>query len=146
SCYPRYPEVRCFCRDNWRVSNRPFLYVNMKNNTFNSSYVCSGLVGDTPRNDDGSSSRKGRDPNNERGAPGVKGGALDNENDFWMEKTIKEDSRSGYEIFGVIGGGATAISKSQINRQVIADSDNWSGYSGIFSVEGKNCINGCFYV
>ncbi|ADK35394.1 neuraminidase, partial [Influenza A virus (A/chicken/Shandong/FX/2009(H9N2))] len=146
SCYPRYPEVRCVCRDNWKGSNRPVLYINMADYSIESSYVCSGLVGDTPRDDDSSSSSNCRDPNNERGAPGVKGWAFDDGNDIWMGRTIKSDSRSGYETFRVVNGWTTANSKSQINRQVIVDSDSWSGYSGIFSVEGKNCINRCFYV
>nr|AHB73513.1 neuraminidase [Influenza A virus (A/chicken/Egypt/S5442E/2012(H9N2))] len=146
SCYPRYPEVRCVCRDNWKGSNRPVLYINVADYSIDSSYVCSGLVGDTPRSDDSSSSSNCRDPNNERGSPGVKGWAFDSGNDVWMGRTIKEDSRAGYETFKVIGGWNAANSKSQINRQVIVDSDGWSGYSGIFSVEGKICINRCFYV
>nr|AHA98349.1 neuraminidase [Influenza A virus (A/chicken/Iran/187/2011(H9N2))] len=146
SCYPRYPEVRCVCRDNWKGSNRPVLYINVADYNIDSSYVCSGLVGDTPRSDDSSSSSNCRDPNNERGGPGVKGWAFDNGNDVWMGRTIKKDSRAGYETFKVIGGWTMANSKSQINRQVIVDSDNRSGYSGIFSVEGKTCINRCFYV
>nr|UXC94540.1 neuraminidase [Influenza A virus] len=146
SCYPQYPEVRCVCRDNWKGSNRPVLYINVADYSIDSSYVCSGLVGDTPRNDDNSSSRNCRDPNNERGGPGVKGWAFDNGNDVWMGRTIKKDSRAGYETFKVIDGWTAANSKSQINRQVIVDSDNRSGYSGIFSVEGKTCINRCFYV
>nr|UXC94518.1 neuraminidase [Influenza A virus] len=146
SCYPQYPEVRCVCRDNWKGSNRPVLYINVADYSIGSSYVCSGLVGDTPRNDDTSSSSNCKDPNNERGAPGVKGWAFDNGNDVWMGRTIKKDSRAGYETFKVIDGWTVANSKSQINRQVIVDSDNRSGYSGIFSVEGKTCINRCFYV
>nr|UXC94437.1 neuraminidase [Influenza A virus]UXC94474.1 neuraminidase [Influenza A virus] len=146
SCYPQYPEVRCVCRDNWKGSNRPVLYINVADYSIDSSYVCSGLVGDTPRNDDNSSSSNCRDPNNERGGPGVKGWAFDNGNDVWMGRTIKKDSRAGYETFKVIDGWTVANSKSQINRQVIVDSDNRSGYSGIFSVEGKTCINRCFYV
>ncbi|QIS48710.1 neuraminidase [Influenza A virus] len=146
SCYPQYPEVRCVCRDNWKGSNRPVLYINVVDYSIDSSYVCSGLVGDTPRSDDGSSSSNCKDPNNERGSPGVKGWAFDSGNDVWMGRTIEKDSRAGYETFKVIGGWNVANSKSQINRQVIVDSDNWSGYSGIFSVEGKICINRCFYV
>ncbi|ADX42033.1 neuraminidase, partial [Influenza A virus (A/mallard/Ohio/556/1987(mixed))] len=146
SCYPRYPDVRCVCRDNWKGSNRPVIDINMADYSIDSSYVCSGLVGDTPRNDDSSSSSNCRDPNNERGNPGVKGWAFDNGNDVWMGRTISKDSRSGYETFRVIGGWTTANSKSQVNRQVIVDNNNWSGYSGIFSVEGKSCINRCFYV
>ncbi|UTS97503.1 neuraminidase [Influenza A virus] len=146
SCYPRYPEVRCVCRDNWKGSNRPVLYINMADYNIDSNYVCSGLVGDTPRNDDSSSSSNCRDPNNERGGPGVKGWAFDNGDDVWMGRTIKKDSRAGFETFRVIDGWAVANSKSQTNRQVIVESDNRSGYSGIFSVEGKTCINRCFYV
>ncbi|AYE84617.1 neuraminidase [Influenza A virus] len=146
SCYPRYPEIRCVCRDNWKGSNRPVLYINVADYSIDSSYVCSGLVGDTPRSDDRSSSSNCRDPNNERGSPGVKGWAFDSGNDVWMGRTIKKDSRAGYETFKVIGGWNAANSKSQMNRQVIIDSDDWSGYSGIFSVEGKICINRCFYV
>nr|UXC94464.1 neuraminidase [Influenza A virus] len=146
SCYPQYPEVRCVCRDNWKGSNRPVLYINVADYSIDSSYVCSGLVGDTPRNDDNSSSSNCRDPNNERGGLGVKGWAFDNGNDVWMGRTIKKDSRAGFETFKVIGGWTVANSKAQINRQVIVDSDNRSGYSGIFSVEGKTCINRCFYV
>nr|AVK87173.1 neuraminidase [Influenza A virus] len=146
SCYPRYPEVRCVCRDNWKGSNRPVLYINVADYSIDSSYVCSGLVGDTPRNNDSSSSSNCRDPNNERGAPGVKGWAFDDGSDVWMGRTIRRDLRAGYETFRVIGGWTTANSKSQTNRQVIVDSDNWSGYSGIFSVESKICINRCFYV
>nr|AXQ17305.1 neuraminidase [Influenza A virus] len=146
SCYSRYPEVRCVCRDNWKGSNRPVLYINVADYSIDSTYVCSGLVGDTPRNDDSSSSSNCRDPNTERGGPGVKGWAFDNGNDVWMGRTIKKDSRTGYETFKVIGGWNVANSKSQRNRQVIVDSDNRSGYSGIFSVEGKTCINRCFYV
>ncbi|QON24388.1 neuraminidase [Influenza A virus] len=146
SCYPQHPEVRCVCRDNWKGSNRPVLYINVADYSIDSSYVCSGLVGDTPRSDDSSSSSNCKDPNNERGSPGVKGWAFDSGNDVWIGRTIKKDSRAGYETFKVIGGWNVANSKSQINRQVIVDSDNWSGYSGIFSVEGKSCINRCFYV
>ncbi|XPT07523.1 neuraminidase [Influenza A virus] len=146
SCYPQYPEVRCVCRDNWKGSNRPVLYINVADYSIDSSYVCSGLVGDTPRSDDSSSSSNCKDPNNERGNPGVKGWAFDSGNDVWMGRTIKTDSRAGYETFKVIGGWNVANSKSQINRQVIVDSNNRSGYSGIFSVEGKICINRCFYV
>ncbi|UST34637.1 neuraminidase [Influenza A virus] len=146
SCYPQYPNVRCVCRDNWKGSNRPVIDINIADYNINSSYVCSGLVGDTPRNDDSSSSSNCKDPNNERGNPGVKGWAFDNDNDVWMGRTISKDLRSGYETFKVIGGWTTANSKSQINRQVIVDNNNWSGYSGIFSVEGKSCVNRCFYV
>ncbi|WAP38909.1 neuraminidase [Influenza A virus] len=146
SCYPRYPDVKCVCRDNWKGSNRPVININMADYSIDSNYVCSGLVGDTPRNDDNSSSSNCRDPNNERGNPGVKGWAFDDGNDVWMGRTINRDSRSGYETFRVIGGWTTANSKSQINRQVIVDNNNWSGYSGVFSVEGKSCINRCFYV
>ncbi|AIY59311.1 neuraminidase [Influenza A virus (A/Georgia/1/1963(H2N2))] len=146
SCYPRYPGVRCICRDNWKGSNRPVVDINMEDYSIDSSYVCSGLVGDTPRNDDRFSNSKSRNPNNERGNQGVKGWAFDNGDDVWMGRTISKDLRSGYETFKVIGGWSTPNSKSQINRQVIVDSDNRSGYSGIFSVEGKSCINRCFYV
>ncbi|AFV68518.1 neuraminidase [Influenza A virus (A/chicken/Egypt/D4907A/2012(H9N2))] len=146
SCYPRYPEVRCVCRDNWKGSNRPVLYINVADYSIDSSYVCSGLVGDTPRSDDSSSSSNCRDPNNERGSPGVKGWAFDNGNDVWMGRTIKKDSRAGYETFKVIGGWNAPNSKSQINRQVKIDRETWSGYLGIFPVKGKICINRCFYV
>nr|AXQ17304.1 neuraminidase [Influenza A virus] len=146
SCYPRYPEVRCVCRDNWKGSNRPVLYVNVADYNIDSNYVCSGLVGDTPRNDDRSSSSKSRSPNNERGSPGVKGWAIDDGNDVWMGQTIDKGSPTGYETFKVIGGWKMANSKSHRNRHVIVDGDNRSGYSGIFSVEGKTCINRCFYV
>nr|ABQ97206.1 neuraminidase [Influenza A virus (A/Hong Kong/68(H3N2))] len=146
SCYPRYPGVRCICRDNWKGSNRPVVDINMEDYSIDSSYVCSGLVGDTPRNDDRSSNSNCRNPNNERGNQGVKGWAFDSGDDVWMGRTISKDLRSGYETFKVIGGWSTPNSKSQINRQVIVDSDNRSGYSGIFSVEGKSCINRCFYV
>nr|QKY66284.1 neuraminidase [Influenza A virus] len=146
SCYPRYPGVRCICRDNWKGSNRPIVDINVKDYSIGSSYVCSGLVGDTPRNDDGSSNSNCRNPNNERGSHGVKGWAFDDGNDIWMGRTINKDSRLGYETFKVIGGWSKTNSKFQVNRQVIVDSNNRSGYSGIFSVEGKSCINRCFYV
>nr|QKY65646.1 neuraminidase [Influenza A virus] len=146
SCYPRYPGVRCICRDNWKGSNRPIVDINVKDYSIGSSYVCSGLVGDTPRNDDGSSNSNCRNPNNERGNHGVKGWAFDDGNDIWMGRTINKDSRLGYETFKVIGGWSKTNSKFQVNRQVIVDSNNRSGYSGIFSVEGKSCINRCFYV
>ncbi|AKJ81627.1 neuraminidase [Influenza A virus (A/swine/Netherlands/Asten-263/2011(H1N2))] len=146
SCYPRYPDVRCICRDNWKGSNRPIVDIRMKDYSIGSSYMCSGLVGDTPRNNDGSSNSNCRNPNNERGNHGVKGWAFDDGNDTWMGRTISKDSRLGYETFKVVGGWSQPNSKFQINRQVIVDSDNRSGYSGIFSVEGKSCINRCFYV
>ncbi|AKJ81423.1 neuraminidase [Influenza A virus] len=146
SCYPRYPDVRCICRDNWKGSNRPIVDIRMKDYSIGSSYMCSGLVGDTPRNNDGSSNSNCRNPNNERGNHGVKGWAFDDGNDTWMGRTINKDSRLGYETFKVVGGWSQPNSKFQINRQVIVDSDNRSGYSGIFSVEGKSCINRCFYV
>nr|AFU09072.1 neuraminidase [Influenza A virus (A/swine/Italy/57669/2011(H1N2))] len=146
SCYPRYPGVRCICRDNWKGSNRPIVDINVEDYSIDSSYVCSGLVGDTPRNNDKYSSSYCRNPNNEKGGHGVKGWAFDDGNDLWMGRTISEDLRSGYETFKVIGGWSTPNSKLQINRQVIVDSNNRSGYSGIFSVEGKSCINRCFYV
>ncbi|ALX29807.1 neuraminidase [Influenza A virus (A/swine/Italy/133457-2/2014(H3N2))] len=146
SCYPRYPDVRCICRDNWKGSNRPIVDIRMKDYSIGSSYMCSGLVGDTPRNNDGSSNSNCRNPNNERGNHGVKGWAFDDGNDTWMGRTISKDSRLGYETFKVVGGWSQPNSKLQINRQVIVDSDNRSGYSGIFSVEGKGCINRCFYV
>ncbi|AZS60791.1 neuraminidase [Influenza A virus] len=146
SCYPRYPDVRCICRDNWKGSNRPIVDIRMKDYSIGSSYMCSGLVGDTPRNNDGSSNSNCRNPNNERGNHGVKGWAFDDGNDTWMGRTISKDSRLGYETFKVVGGWSQSNSKFQINRQVIVDSDNRSGYSGIFSVEGKSCINRCFYV
>ncbi|ALX29631.1 neuraminidase [Influenza A virus (A/swine/Italy/23870/2014(H3N2))] len=146
SCYPRYPDVRCICRDNWKGSNRPIVDIIMKDYSIGSSYMCSGLVGDTPRNNDGSSNSNCRNPNNERGNHGVKGWAFDDGNDTWMGRTISKDSRLGYETFKVVGGWSQPNSKFQINRQVIVDSDNRSGYSGIFSVEGKDCINRCFYV
>ncbi|XDL72732.1 neuraminidase [Influenza A virus] len=146
SCYPRYPGVRCICRDNWKGSNRPIVDINVKDYSIGSSYVCSGLVGDTPRNDDGSSSSNCRNPNNERGNHGVKGWAFDDGNDIWMGRTINKDSRLGYETFKVIGGWSKPNSKFQVNRQVLVDSNNRSGYSGIFSVESKSCINRCFYV
>ncbi|QHF16562.1 neuraminidase [Influenza A virus] len=146
SCYPRYPDVRCICRDNWKGSNRPIIDKRMKDYSIGSSYMCSGLVGDTPRNNDRSSSSNCRDPNNERGNHGVKGWAFDDENDTWMGRTISKDSRLGYETFKVVGGWSQPNSKFQINRQIIVESNNRSGYSGIFSVEGKSCINRCFYV
>ncbi|XWS06546.1 neuraminidase [Influenza A virus] len=146
SCYPRYPGVRCVCRDNWKGSNRPVVDINVKDYSINSSYVCSGLVGDTPRNNDKYSSSYCRNPNNEKGNHGVKGWAFDDGNDLWMGRTISEDSRSGYETFKVVGGWSIPNSKLQIYRQVIVDGDNRSGYSGVFSVEGKSCINRCFYV
>ncbi|UWW34191.1 neuraminidase, partial [Influenza A virus] len=146
SCYPRYPGVRCVCRDNWKGSNRPVVDINVKNYKVNSSYVCSGLVGDTPRNNDRSSNSNCQNPNNQRGNHGVKGWAFDDGNDVWMGRTISNDSRLGYETFKVIGGWSKPNSKFQTNRQVIVDSDNRSGYSGVFSVEGKSCINRCFYV
>ncbi|AFV68531.1 neuraminidase [Influenza A virus (A/chicken/Egypt/D4692A/2012(H9N2))] len=143
---PRSPEFRCFCRDNWKGSNRPVLYINVADYSFVSIYVCSGFFGDTPRSDDSSRRSKCRDPNNERGSPGVKGWAFDSGNDFWMGRTIKKDSRAGYEFFKVIGGWNGVNSKSQINRQVIFDSDGWGGFFGIFSFEGKICLHRCFYV
>ncbi|AZS60317.1 neuraminidase [Influenza A virus] len=146
SCYPRYPDVRCICRDNWKGSNRPVVDIRMKDYSIGSSYMCSGLVGDTPRNNDGSSNSNCRNPNNERGNHGVKGWAFDDGNDIWMGRTISKDSRLGYETFKVVNGWSKPNSKFQINRQIIVDSDNRSGYSGIFSVEGKSCINRCFYV
>ncbi|ALX30261.1 neuraminidase [Influenza A virus (A/swine/Italy/73436/2015(H1N2))] len=146
SCYPRYPDVRCICRDNWKGSNRPIVDIRMKDYSIGSSYMCSGLVGDTPRNNDGSSNSNCRNPNNERGGHGVKGWAFDDGNDTWMGRTISKDSRLGFETFKVIGGWSQPNSKFQVNRQIIVDSDNRSGYSGIFSVEGKSCINRCFYV
>ncbi|AZS60863.1 neuraminidase [Influenza A virus] len=146
SCYPRHPDVRCICRDNWKGSNRPIVDIRMKDYSIGSSYMCSGLVGDTPRNNDGSSNSNCRNPNNERGDHGVKGWAFDDGNDTWMGRTISKDSRLGFETFKVVGGWSQPNSKFQINRQVIVDSDNRSGYSGIFSVEGKSCINRCFYV
>ncbi|QHF16531.1 neuraminidase [Influenza A virus] len=146
SCYPRYPGVRCICRDNWKGSNRPVVDINVKDYSINSSYVCSGLVGDTPRNNDRFSNSNCKDPNNERGSHGVKGWALDDGNDIWMGRTISKDLRLGYETFKVIGGWSKSNSKFQTNRQVIVDSSNRSGYSGVFSVEGKSCINRCFYV
>ncbi|AZQ98903.1 neuraminidase [Influenza A virus] len=146
SCYPRYPGVRCVCRDNWKGSNRPVVDINVKDYKINSSYVCSGLVGDTPRNNDRSSNSNCQNPNNQRGNHGVKGWAFDDGNDIWMGRTISNDSRLGYETFKVIGGWSKPNSKIQTNRQVIVDSDNRSGYSGVFSVEGKSCINRCFYV
>ncbi|AZQ98813.1 neuraminidase [Influenza A virus] len=146
SCYPRYPGVRCVCRDNWKGSNRPVVDINVKDYKINSSYVCSGLVGDTPRNNDRSSNSNCQNPNNQRGNHGVKGWAFDDGNDIWMGRTISNDSRLGYETFKVIGGWFKPNSKVQTNRQVIVDSDNRSGYSGVFSVEGKSCINRCFYV
>ncbi|UWW34180.1 neuraminidase, partial [Influenza A virus] len=146
SCYPRYPGVRCVCRDNWKGSNRPIVDINVKDYKINSSYVCSGLVGDTPRSNDRSSNSNCQNPNNQRGNHGVKGWAFDDGNDVWMGRTISNDSRLGYETFKVIGGWSKPNSKVQTNRQVIVDSDNRSGYSGVFSVEGKSCINRCFYV
>nr|8G3R_E Chain E, Neuraminidase [Influenza A virus]8G3R_F Chain F, Neuraminidase [Influenza A virus]8G3R_G Chain G, Neuraminidase [Influenza A virus]8G3R_H Chain H, Neuraminidase [Influenza A virus] len=146
SCYPRYPGVRCVCRDNWKGSNRPIVDINIKDHSIVSSYVCSGLVGDTPRKNDSSSSSHCLDPNNEEGGHGVKGWAFDDGNDVWMGRTINETSRLGYETFKVIEGWSNPKSKLQINRQVIVDRGNRSGYSGIFSVEGKSCINRCFYV
>ncbi|XBY16352.1 neuraminidase [Influenza A virus] len=146
SCYPRYPEIRCVCRDNWKGSNRPIIYINMADYSVESNYVWSGLVGGPPRKDDTSNSRHCRDPNYQKGKPGVKGWAFGDGNDFWMGRTIKNSSRSGYETFWVINGWPLGNSKFQINRQVIVDGDGWSGFSGIFSVEGKECLNRGFYV
>ncbi|AHB73846.1 neuraminidase [Influenza A virus (A/chicken/Jilin/SJ15/2012(H9N2))] len=145
SCYPRYPEVRCVCRDNWKGSNRPVLYINMADYSIESSYVCSGLVGDTPRNDDSSSSSNCKDPNNERGAPGVKGWAFDNGKDIGMGRPFKGDSRPGYETFRVVGGWPPVNSKSQINSQFTVASENCFGYSGFFFVEAKNSITRVFF-
>ncbi|QHF16533.1 neuraminidase [Influenza A virus] len=146
SCYPRSPSVRCVCRDNWKGSNRPIVDINVEDYSIDSRYVCSGLVGDTPRNNDGSSNSNCQNPNNERGNHGVKGWAFDDGNDIWMGRTISEDSRLGYETFKVIDGWSKSNSKLQTNRQIIVGSSNRSGYSGVFSVEGKSCINRCFYV
>ncbi|QKY65510.1 neuraminidase [Influenza A virus] len=146
SCYPRYPGVRCICRDNWKGSNRPVVDINVKDYSIDSSYVCSGLVGDTPRNSDRSSNSNCQNPNNEKGNHGVKGWAFDDGNDIWMGRTISNDLRLGYETFKVIGGWSKPNSKFQTNRQVIVGNNDRSGYSGVFSVEGKSCINRCFYV
>nr|QKY66207.1 neuraminidase [Influenza A virus] len=146
SCYPRYPSVRCICRDNWKGSNRPVLDINVEDYSIYSSYVCSGLVGDTPRNNDTSSNSDCQNPNNERGSHGVKGWAFDDGNDIWMGRTINNELRLGYETFRVIDGWSKPNSKFQTSRQVIVDSNDRSGYSGVFSVEGKGCINRCFYV
>ncbi|QKY65366.1 neuraminidase [Influenza A virus] len=146
SCYPRYPGVRCICRDNWKGSNRPVVDINIQDYSIGSNYVCSGLVGDTPRNNDTFSNSDCQNPNDEKGNHGVKGWAFDEGNDIWMGRTISNDLRLGYETFRVIDGWSKSNSKFQTNRQVIVDSDNRSGYSGVFSVEGKNCINRCFYV
>ncbi|XDL72786.1 neuraminidase [Influenza A virus] len=146
SCYPRYPDVRCVCRDNWRGSNRPVVDINVRDYSIDSSYVCSGLVGDTPRNNDRSSNSNCQHPNNEKGSHGVKGWAIDDGDDIWMGRTISNDLRLGYETFKVIGGWSKSNSKFQTNRQVIVGSNDRSGYSGVFSVEGKSCINRCFYV
>ncbi|WVW94650.1 neuraminidase [Influenza A virus] len=146
SCYPRYPSVRCVCRDNWKGSNRPVVDINVEDYSIGSSYVCSGLVGDTPRNNDRSSSSNCQNPNNEKGNHGVKGWAFDDGSDIWMGRTISNELRLGYETFKVIDGWSKSNSKSQTNRQVIIDSNDRSGYSGVFSVEGKSCINRCFYV
>ncbi|XXK93393.1 neuraminidase [Influenza A virus] len=144
--YPQYPKVRCVCRDNWKGSNRPVLYIQLEDYNMGSNYVCSRPVGDTPRSDDSSSSSNCRDPNNERGGPGVKGWAFDKEDDVWMGRTIKKDSRAGYELFRVVNGWTVAASKSQTTRQAIVESDDRSGHSGILSAEGKTRINRCFYV
>ncbi|UKH70673.1 neuraminidase [Influenza A virus] len=146
SCYPRYPDVRCVCRDNWKGSNSSVIDINMADYCIDFSYMCSGLVGDTPRSDDSYSNSICKDPNNERGNPGVKGWAFAYGSDVWMGRPISKDSLSGYDPFRVIGGWTTHNCKSQANRQVIVDNSNWSGYFGIFSVEGKSCINRCFYV
>ncbi|QHF16538.1 neuraminidase [Influenza A virus] len=146
SCYPRYPDVRCVCRDNWKGSNRPVVDIRMEDYSIDSSYVCSGLVGDTPRNNDRSSNSNCKNPNNEKGNHGVKGWAFDDGNDIWMGRTISNELRLGYETFKVIGGWSKSNSKFQTNRQVIIDSNDRSGYSGVFTVEGKSCINRCFYV
>ncbi|XBQ61732.1 neuraminidase [Influenza A virus] len=146
SCYPRYSNVRCICRDNWKGSNRPIVDINVKSYGINSGYVCSGLVGDTPRNNDSYSNSNCQAPNNEKGGHGVKGWAFDDGNDIWMGRTINNELRLGYETFKVIDGWTRSNSKSQTNRQVIVDSTDRSGYSGVFSVEGKSCINRCFYV
>ncbi|ACY56529.1 neuraminidase, partial [Influenza A virus (A/chicken/Korea/LBM76/2007(H9N2))] len=146
SCFPRHPDFRCVCRDNGKGSNRPLKEINMGDYSINSSYLCSGLVGDTPRNVDIFSNSNCRDPKNKRGNPGVKGGAFDYGDKFGMGRTIRKDSRSGFETLRVIGGWTPVNSKSQVNRQVMVDNKNWFGYFGIFFVEGKSCINRCFYV
>ncbi|ADM18074.1 neuraminidase, partial [Influenza A virus (A/swine/Iowa/02039/2008(H1N2))] len=146
SVYPRFLGVRGVFRDNWKGSNRPIVDINVKDHSVVSSYVCSGLVGDTPRKNARFSSSHCLDPNNEEGGHGVKGWAFDDGNDMWMGRTINEKSRLGYETFKVIEGWSKPNSKLQTNRQVIVEKGNRSGYSGIFSVEGKSCINRCFYV
>ncbi|XDL73507.1 neuraminidase [Influenza A virus] len=146
SCYPRYPGVRCICRDNWKGSNRPVVDINIKDYSIDSSYVCSGLVGDTPRYNDSSSNSNCQNPNNEKGNHGVKGWAFDDGDDIWMGRTISYDLRLGYETFKVVDGWSKSNSKFQTNRQVIVGNNDRSGYSGVFSVEGKSCINRCFYV
>ncbi|ADY16788.1 neuraminidase, partial [Influenza A virus (A/swine/Korea/4381/2009(H1N2))] len=104
--------------------------INVKDYSIVSSYVCSGLVGDTPRKNDRSSSSNCLNPNNEEGGHGVKGWAFDDGNDVWMGRTINETLRSGYETFKVIEGWSKPNSKLQINRQVIVDKSDRSGYSG----------------
>nr|AJM70682.1 neuraminidase [Influenza A virus (A/swine/Kansas/14-032475/2014(H1N2))] len=146
SCYPRYPGVRCICRDNWKGSNRPVVEINVKDYSIVSSYVCSGLVGDTPRKDDRSSSSNCLNPNNEKGKQGMICESFDGGNALSLGRALTETLRSGYETFKVIEGWSKPNSKLQINRQVIVERDDRSGYSGIFSVEGKICINRCFYV
>ncbi|AWM61965.1 neuraminidase [Influenza A virus] len=146
SCYPKDGDVKCVCRDNWKGSNRPFILINMKDMETDSYYVCSGLVGDTPRLDDKESSSDCITPNNERGSPGVKGWAFEDGDDLWMGRTISKDSRSGFETFKVLQGWVTPNSKEQILKQTIVGNTDWSGYSGLFSIVNGNCINRCFYV
>ncbi|QQZ91379.1 neuraminidase [Influenza A virus] len=147
SCYPSGENVECVCRDNWRGSNRPWIRFN-SDLDYQIGYVCSGVFGDNPRPVDGTGSCSGP-INNGKGRYGVKGFSFRYGDGVWIGRTKSLESRSGFEMVWDANGWVST-DKDSNGVQDIIDNDNWSGYSGSFSIRGettgRNCTVPCFWV
>ncbi|AWF79325.1 neuraminidase [Influenza A virus] len=146
SCPPLLPEIVCVCTNDWTGSSPPIIYICMADYFIQSIYVCSGLVAHPQRNDDPSTTTACTHPTNEGRLPGVGGWFFNDGNDVWMGRTIMVGSRASKHIFTAMVGRTLAHSHSQISKPFLIDTNDWAGHSFFFSVAGKECIGGCFYV
>ncbi|ABW36259.1 neuraminidase [Influenza A virus (A/Mississippi/UR06-0378/2007(H1N1))] len=145
SCYPDTGIVMCVCRDNWHGSNRPWVSFN-QNLDYQIGYICSGVLGDNPRPEDGEGSCN---PVTVDGADGVKGFSYKYDNGVWIGRTKSNRLRKGFEMIWDPNGWTNTDSDFSVKQDVVAITD-WSGYSGSFvqhpELTGLDCIRPCFWV
>ncbi|ADN89053.1 neuraminidase [Influenza A virus (A/California/VRDL297/2009(H1N1))] len=145
SCYPDTGIVMCVCRDNWHGSNRPWVSFN-QNLDYQIGYICSGVLGDNPRPEDGEGSCN---PVTVDGANGVKGFSYKYGNGVWIGRTKSNRLRKGFEMIWDPNGWTNTDSDFSVKQDVVAITD-WSGYSGSFvqhpELTGLDCIRPCFWV